>query len=100
MRGTSAAPSAAAQIDVGYSDAAGNWPMRVRVVGLRPLPLGAYYEMYLTRGGRSIASCGTFTVHRGTTQVRLNAPEYRRGDGWIVVRHGPGGGESPPLLST
>jgi hypothetical protein len=61
------------------------------VEGLKPLPTGGYYELFLTRNGKLAGSCGTFTVARSVTSVRLNAPyTLQRGDGWIVVDHVPG----------
>ncbi|HSC91898.1 MAG TPA: anti-sigma factor [Gaiellaceae bacterium] len=88
MRGTGAAPEAAASLLVGEIDSAGNWPMEMTVHGLPELPSGQRYELLLTRGGRPAASCGTFVVH-GTTVVFLNAPyRLRRYDGWVVTREG------------
>ena len=83
-------------------DASGNWPMLLKVEGLKKLPVNGYYELYLTRAGRAVASCGTFRVHSGLTQVQLNAPyELKRFDGWVVTRHIPGTRENPqPLLTT
>ena len=34
-------------------------PLRVRVRGLKQLPEGGYYELFLTRNGKAVASCGT-----------------------------------------
>lgn len=102
LHGTPAAPHAAAVLDIGKLDTAGNWPLRLKVSGLHPLPRGGYYELWLTKGGRPRASCGTFRVQAGETSVRLNAPyDFRHYSGWIVVRKLPGRPESPrPLLST
>jgi hypothetical protein len=91
MHGTALAPAALATIRIADSDASGNWPMRFSVNGLKPLPTGGYYELYLSRQGKPIATCGTFTVHGGTTVVRLNAPyNLRKFDGWLVTRHDVG----------
>jgi hypothetical protein len=99
MSATPAAPSAAGTIDVGPIQDGGNWPLRVRVNGLPQQPKGAYYELFLTRRGKALASCGTFRVHTGTTEVRLNAPyDFRHYDGWIVTAHVPGRHQSAPLL--
>jgi hypothetical protein len=101
MHGTAAAPNASATIDVGNRDAAGNWPLRVVVRGLKPLPHGSFYEMYLTQGVHKY-TCGTFTVQGTTTTVRLNAPyRLRRGDGWIVrAEHVNERQAAPVVLST
>ncbi len=95
MHGTAAAPQALASIQVGHRDRSGNWPLLVRVRGLRPLPKGDYYELFLTRGHRPAVSCGTFATHSGTTTVRLNAPyRLKSYDGWVVTAGGPGQPES------
>ena len=104
MHGTQAAPRANAVVEVGNLDDGGNWPLRLKISGLRELPEGGYYELYLTRGERVVASCGTFRVHEGTTEVSMNAP-YRLGRsvGWVVTEHLPGHEEEEPgrtLLTT
>jgi len=102
MHGTEAAPNALATIELADADSSGNWPMLVTVQGLPQLPKGGYYELYLTRHGKIAATCGTFTVHSGTTRVRLNAPyKLKAYDGWVVTRHVRGRGEAKlPLLTT
>jgi hypothetical protein len=101
MHGTEAAPNGLATIELGKEDSAGNWPMLVSVQGLPQLRRGGYYELFLTRHGRIAASCGTFTVHAGTTKVRLNVPyRLKRFDGWVVTRHVAGRHESSPILTT
>lgn len=102
MHGTAAAPAASATILLAPIDGAGNWPMQVRVRGLRELPRGGYYTLLLTRHGRAAAKCGTFLVHGGdVTTVTLNAPyKLKTFDGWIVTRRLPGQGQSPALLTT
>jgi hypothetical protein len=101
MHGTQAAPNALATIQLGRPDASGNWPMLVTVQGLPRLPGRGYYELYLTRGGKIAAPCGTFTVHGGRTTVSLNAPyQLKRFDGWVVTKHLAGLRESSPILTT
>jgi hypothetical protein len=101
MHGTAAARNALATIELGKADDAGNWPMLVTVQGLPQLQRGAYYELYLTRHGRLAASCGTFTVHAGTTKVHLNAPyKLKRFDGWVVTKHIAGRPDSDQKLLT
>ena len=92
MRRTAAAPpGASASLRVGERDAAGNRPIVMQVRGLRELPRGGWYELYLTRAGKRAASCGTFRVTAETTEVRLNAPyRLRSFDGWVVSAHLPG----------
>jgi hypothetical protein len=99
MQATAQARGASAIIDVGNRDDAGNFPLRVKVSGLPRLPPGAWYELYLTRGGKRVASCGTFNTRPGTTEVRLNAPySFERPHGWVIVEQRPGRNPSRPLL--
>lgn len=79
-------------------DEAGNWPMRVRVGGLEPsTERFDWYELWLTKDGKPIGSCGRFRVQAGTTEVLLTVPYGLEGyDGWVVTRRG----SDEPLLST
>jgi hypothetical protein len=101
MHGTRTAAGALAILDVGDRDRAGNLPMILKVDGLKQLPQGGYYELFLTRHGRLAGSCGTFTVGRAVTAVPLNAPyTLQRGDGWVVVDHVPGQPGHRTVLTT
>ena len=103
MHGTRAAPQATAALELGDAEASGNVPIRMVVQGLPPLPKQGYYELWLTRGNREIASCGTFRTHGNRTEVSLNAPYLiPRGEhpGWIVVAHTRGRETATPLLTT
>jgi hypothetical protein len=103
MHGTRAAPQATAALELGDAERSGNVPIRMVVQGLPTLPKDGYYELWLTRGNREIATCGAFRVHGNRTQVSLNAPYLiPRGEhpGWIVVAHRGGRVESVPLLTT
>ncbi|MCZ7590079.1 MAG: hypothetical protein M5U27_14740 [Gaiella sp.] len=89
---TGTAP-ASATLDLFAQDAAGNWPMELRVSGL---PAGLY-ELWLTRGDELAEPCGSFAVADGETTVPLNAPYGLRDfDGWVVVP----AGETTPVLTT
>lgn len=96
MQGTEAAPNAVASIAIGELDASGNWPMAMTVRGLPKLPDGERYELWLTKGGKLIESCGTFRADDDSL-VYLNAPFKLRGKGWAVTRAGT---HSPLLLRT
>ena len=97
MKGTAAAPSAAGVLNVGQIDSVGNWPLEFKVSGLKPLPSGHWYTLYLTKKKKPMESCGTFRVHAGTTTVRMNAPyHFRDYDGWVVTARKGG----PVLLTT
>ena len=73
------------------------------VQGLPTLPKEGYYELWLTRGNREIASCGTFRTHGSRTEVSLNAPyliprgEHPAGS-WSPT--GRGRETATPLLTT
>jgi len=96
MRGTAAAPRASAVLKVGRIDPVGNWPLELQVAGLKQLPSGRWYTLYLTKNKKPAESCGTFRVHDGTTTVRMNAPyDFRNFDGWVVTA----GETGRPLLT-
>jgi hypothetical protein len=101
MRGTALAAPASATIHVGKADEAGNWPLKVVVRGLKQLPKGQYYEMFLTKKHKPAATCGTFRIAQSGDSVRLNAPyNFRSFDGWVVTRERPGSGAHPVVLTT
>jgi hypothetical protein len=103
MHSTAAAPGASALIKVGQLDKAGNWPLLLQARKLKPLAPGGYYEMYVTRGGKRIGTCGTFRITGTSTEVRLNAPyKLGRGVGWVVTERPPGTAASaePVVLTT
>jgi hypothetical protein len=95
--------NALALLKLAPKDGAGNWPMQLEVNNLpTQKDPRAYYELWLTRKGKPVATCGTFRVNTRTTTVRLSVPYTFKGyDGWIVTRqdagaHTPG----PVVLST
>jgi hypothetical protein len=91
LHGTALGNGALATLDLGNRDADGNWPMVLRVRGLPRLSGNGYYDLYLTRGGKPLVSCGTFNVN-GKTTVRLSAAynlEAFDKNGWVVVRKTP-----------
>jgi hypothetical protein len=98
---TSATSDAQMVIDVFPVDDPGNWAMQADASGLEPLPAGGYYEVWLTRGKKLVASCGRFVVGADgrAENVWLNAPyKLLRYDRWVVIAHVPGRGETPWLL--
>lgn len=102
MRATGHATAAFASIQVGERDPVGNWPLVVRVRGLKPLPDNTWYELYLTRKGKIVAPCGTFSVRgSGATVVRFSVPyALKRFDGWVVTTYKAGDREPGPVLLT
>lgn len=98
MTGEEAAADANAALEIFSVDAAGNWPMELRVTGLRPSASGRPYELWLTQGGRPAALCGSFRAEPdGSATVPMNAPyKLNEFDGWIVVEED----SDTPLLTT
>jgi hypothetical protein len=95
MHGVGTARSALASVEIGDRDDGGNYPMLVKVRGLRPVTgRGSYYELLLTKDGKVVYTCGVFNVRAGSedepTEVQLSVPYNldRKSwyDGWIVVR--------------
>ncbi len=86
---------------IGDRDEVGNWQLLVRISGLKPLPKGSWYELYLTRKGKLAAYCGAFSVaSSGRTTVQLSVPYKLKGyDGWVVTtnKREP---QRPVLLTT
>ena len=93
MHATAGQGTGRASILIGDRDSVGNWPLLVRVSGLKKLPKGQWYELYLTRKGDPPAYCGAFSVHAaGRTTVRFTVPYSFKGDiGWVVTTN-----ERPP----
>jgi len=78
-------------IRLGAVDRAGNWTMLVTVRGLPQLASSRRYELWLTRDGKRVASCGVFKAQGSATTVWFNVPyRIRPTDGWIVTKSGPG----------
>jgi hypothetical protein len=102
MHGTAQAPRASGLIKVAQRDSNGNFPLEVSVNGLRPLPRGSYYVLYLNKGKRPVAICGSFLVRENATTVRMSAPyDYHKFSGWTVAVYKVGKSKpGPTLLAT
>ncbi len=98
MTGTAYTTGLRGSITIFDVDDAGNWPMRLEVVGLEPSPDRKRFELWLTKKGELAAYCGNFLAEAdGTTVVPLNAPyRFSDFDGWVVVAEG----SKSPLLTT
>jgi hypothetical protein len=91
LHGTKLARSAFASLELGSASPSGNWPMVLHVRGLPKLAKGGYYDLYLTKGGVPLVSCGTFNARRETV-VRMSAAynlEKFDKNGWVIVRKTP-----------
>lgn len=90
LTGTGSSADASATLEVFDLDAAGNWPMELRVRGLEPPADNVRYELWLTQGGELTKLCGSFLAEPdGTTVVPMNAPwRLDEFDGWVVVAEG------------
>jgi hypothetical protein len=83
-----AAPSTAkGSIQIGDRDRGGNWAIQLRVSGLKKLPKGVWYALYLTEHGKITAWCGAFAAaSRGRTVVRMSVPyKLEPGVHWVVT---------------
>lgn len=89
LKGTKKAPNARATLAVWHAQS-GNWPMKLSVAGLPKLPARTYYEVYLVRGGKPWASCGSFRIEDSSASavtLTFNAPySLQKGDSWVVTR--------------
>jgi hypothetical protein len=90
MAGVNDGRGASASIELLPQDESGNWPLSVRLRGLEPSKDRAdYYELWMTKNGKPVDSCGRFTIHAGLTTVTLSVPYgLRQYDGWVVTRRG------------
>ena len=110
MRPTAVAPqTAAAVIALDKNGSESNVPMTLTVSGLKKLPKGGYYELWLTRevksGGRTtqklLVSCGTFLQSSDRVEVKMNAPyTLENQPGWVITRHVRGVTTQPIVLTT
>ena len=101
MEGTSLETDALGTLELGNRDQQGNWPMILHVSGLRSLPEGGYYDLYLTRHGKPLALCGSFNVKRGDVTVRFTAAydlSHFDRDGWVVTRQIPPNHEATDIV--
>jgi hypothetical protein len=64
---------AQAVVRFGPRDANGNTPMQLKVEGLKNLPAGDYYTLYMTKDGKPVVVCGSFNV-RGPRSTTLRFP--------------------------
>jgi hypothetical protein len=88
-------------VRVGRPDRAGNTQMLVTVEGLRNLPEGDYYSLFMTRKGKPVVTCGTFNV-AGTERedVRFTvAYDFDKYDGLMLAAYWASDHKDHPLVS-
>lgn len=105
MHGVGQLTAARAEIKIGTHDIGGNYPLKMTVSGLTPLPKGGWYELLLSMRGRPTLSCGTFAVDGQSETLRMSVPydltEFGKlYDGWVVVRHVPKNHAAPVVMTT
>jgi hypothetical protein len=92
LAGTTLNQEATGTLELGKADVHGNWPMLLHARGLKLLPEGGYYDLYLTKGGKPVVLCGTFNVRGGEVVVRFSAAydlNHFDKDGWVITRQLP-----------
>lgn len=92
MEGNGAQQNSEASLSVGSADGNGNWPLRLTVNGLRPLPGDSRYYLMVWQGGKPAGFCGTFEVSKnGPTTVTFNvAYKITNSTKWVVTQAAPG----------
>lgn len=107
MHGVGTQLVARGDVQIGSHDTGGNYPLQMKVEGLRHVPKGGWYELLLSKKGKPTASCGDFIVDGGETTVRMSVPydlpdwhQKKLYDGWVVVLHRPGQKTAPIVMST
>ncbi len=83
--------NALASVRVGSVDPSGNLPIQLSVSGLPKLSnAAAYYELFLTEGGKPAIPCGGFRVTSGTTTVQFTVPySVDKNSHWVVTAVDP-----------
>ena len=81
-----------ASLRVGSADTDGNWPIEMKVSGLKDLHgSGDYYILMLVRNGKPRSPCGYFRVRNGAANLRFNVPYKITGTTqWVVTEMDPG----------
>jgi hypothetical protein len=87
-------------VRLGEADENGNTPMLVTVQGLRRLPDGNYYTLFMTRDGKPVVPCGTFNVgDEDLTSFRFSvAYDPERYDGLMLAEYRMADHKDHPLL--
>jgi hypothetical protein len=89
-------------VRVSKPDAAGNRQMLLTVEGLRRLPEGDYYTLFMTRKGKPVATCGTFKVSGAERKnVRFTVGyDFDKYDGLLLAEYRVSDHKDHPVLRT
>jgi hypothetical protein len=101
LAGTSLDRGAAGTLALGKKDSYGNWGMLLHATGLRQLPEGGYYDLYLTKGGKPVVLCGSFNVRSGEVIVQFSAAydlSHFDRNGWVITRQLSGNHEPTDIV--
>jgi hypothetical protein len=98
LEATGNAAGASGVIRLGERDASGTWELELTVSGLRELPPGDFYVLWLAKDGKYAGTCGSFRVTAGTATHRW-AAAYRLEDydEWVISARPPGLPRDPRL---
>jgi hypothetical protein len=98
LEATGNAPGAAGVIRLGEGDASGTWQVELTVSGLRELPPGDFYVLWLAKDGKYAGTCGSFRVTAGTATHRwVAAYRLEDYDEWVISARPPGLPRDPRL---
>jgi hypothetical protein len=98
LEATRNAPGAAGVIRLGERDASGTWEVELTVSGLRELPPGGFYVLWLAKDGKYAGTCGSFRVTGGTATHRwVAAYRLEDYDEWVISARPPGLPRDPRL---
>ncbi|MBD0348043.1 MAG: anti-sigma factor [Thermoleophilia bacterium] len=101
MKATEVQPRAVGVLRVGKKEEGGNIPLVLTVSGLRDLGRDGHYELWLTRKGKRVVSCGSFVATDRDFVVRLNAPyTLEEFAGWVIVEDLDRRERDPVVLTT
>ena len=89
-------------VRVGEPDDAGNRQMLLTVEGLRRLPEGDYYTLFMTKKEKPVATCGTFKVTGADRkEVRFTVGyDFDEYDGLLLAEYRSSDHKDHPLLRT
>jgi hypothetical protein len=87
-------------VSLGKRDRHGNYPMLVRVEGLKRQTGGNYYSLFMVNDGKPVTLCGTFNVAGPRpTAIRLNTAYGFEGyDGLMLAEYRASDHTDHPLL--